>query len=43
MTGYLLEKTDDWEVSMFLPAIFFYITGAAVFAKYGSAEKQPWG
>ena len=43
LTGYLLEKTDNWEVSMFLPAVFFYITGAAVFAKWGTAEKQSWG
>jgi hypothetical protein len=28
---------------MFLPAIALYFSGAAVFAKFGSAEKQPWG
>ena len=43
LTGYLLEKTDNWEVSMFLPAVFFYVTGVAVFTKWGSAEKQSWG
>jgi cyanate permease len=43
LTGYLLERTDNWEVSMFAPAVFFYVTGAAVFAKWGSAEKQEWG
>ena len=43
LTGYLLERTDDWELSMFLPAIVLYFSGAAVFVKYGSAEKQPWG
>ena len=26
---------------MFLPAMILYYSGAAVFAKYGSAEKQP--
>ena len=30
LTGYLLEKTDNWEVSMFLPAIFFYVTVGAL-------------
>lgn len=43
LTGYLLERTDDWEFSMFVPAMILYYSGAAVFAKYGSAEKQPWG
>ena len=43
LTGYLLQRTDDWEFSMFLPAMILYYSGAAVFAKYGSAEKQPWG
>jgi len=43
LTGYLLQKTDNWEISMFLPAICFYFAGAAVFAKFGSAEKQSWG
>ena len=43
LTGYLLEKTDNWELSMFAPAVFFYFTGAAVFGKWGSADRQPWG
>ena len=43
LTGYLLAKTENWELSMFLPAIALYFSGAAVFAKFGSAEKQPWG
>ena len=40
LTGYLIRETGNWELSMFLPAIFFYITGTAVFAKYGSGERQ---
>ena len=43
LTGYLLQKTENWELSMFLPAIVLYFSGAAVFAKYGSGEKQAWG
>ena len=43
LTGYLLQKTENWELSMFLPAIALYFSGAAVFAKYGSGEKQAWG
>ena len=43
LTGYLLEMTDNWELSMFLPAVFFYVTGVGVFTKWGRAEKQSWG
>ena len=43
LTGYLLQKTENWELSMFLPAIALYFSGAAVFAKFGSGEKQAWG
>jgi len=40
LTGYLLKETDNWELSMFIPAMFFYITGTIVFTKYGSGERQ---
>ena len=43
LTGYLLEMTDNWELSMFVPAVFFYVTGVGVFTKWGRAEKQSWG
>ena len=43
LTGYLLQRTENWELSMFLPAIVLYFSGAAVFAKYGDGEKQSWG
>ena len=42
LTGYLIKETGNWELSMFLPAIFFYLTGTAIFAKYGSGERQPF-
>ena len=37
------EMTDNWELSMFVPAVFFYVTGVGVFTKWGRAEKQSWG
>ena len=43
LTGLLLQKTENWELSMFLPAIILYFSGAAVFAKWGDGEKQSWG
>ena len=42
LTGYLLKETDNWELSMFIPAMFFYVTGTIVFTKYGSGERQPF-
>jgi ACS family sodium-dependent inorganic phosphate cotransporter len=42
LTGYLLKETENWELSMFFPAMFFYVTGTIVFAKYGSGDRQPF-
>lgn len=42
LTGYLLKETDNWELSMFIPAMIFYVTGTIVFAKYGSGDRQPF-
>ena len=39
-TGLLFDKTDSWTLALFLPSIFFFITGSLVFALYGSAERQ---
>ena len=38
-TGWLLDNTDSWEVSLFAPCLFFYLTGILVYAKWGSAEE----
>ena len=27
LTGYLIKETENWELSMFAPSIFFYVTG----------------
>ena len=40
LTGYLIKETENWELSMFVPAMFFYFTGTLVFSKYGSGDRQ---
>ena len=42
LTGYLIKETENWELSMFAPSIFFYVTGTLLFAKFGSGERQPF-
>jgi MFS transporter, ACS family, solute carrier family 17 (sodium-dependent inorganic phosphate cotransporter), other len=39
-TGFLFDKTSSWTIALFLPSIFFFITGSLVFALYGTAERQ---
>ena len=39
-TGFLYDKTSSWEWSLFLPSIFFFLTGSLSFALYGSADRQ---
>ena len=36
-TGFMLDRTGDWSLSMFAPCIFFYITGAVVYSAFGSS------
>ena len=43
LTGWMLDRTDSWVLSLFVPCLFFYISGAAVYAKFGSAEPMPLG
>jgi ACS family sodium-dependent inorganic phosphate cotransporter len=39
-TGWLLDHTDhSWNLSMFLPCLFFYLSGCVVFLKWGSGEE----
>lgn len=38
-TGWLLDHTDSWNVSLFGPTLFFYVTGAWVYVRWGSAER----
>ena len=34
----VIDFTGDWTISMFIPTIFFYATGAAVYIAYGSSD-----
>ena len=38
-TGWLLDHTGSWSFSLFVPCLFFYLTGIGVYAKWGSAEQ----
>ena len=38
-TGWLLDHTDSWTISLFAPSLFFYTTGVLVYTKYGSGER----
>lgn len=40
LTGLLLDKTDNWALSLFGPMLFFQITGALIFSIFGSGENQ---
>lgn len=39
-TGFLYDKTSSWEWALFLPSVFFFLTGSLTFALFGSAERQ---
>ncbi|RLN09922.1 putative anion transporter 5, chloroplastic [Panicum miliaceum] len=43
LTGYLLDSTHSWSISLFAPAIFFYLTGTAVWLAFASSEPQDFG
>ncbi|KAJ3678409.1 hypothetical protein LUZ60_002212 [Juncus effusus] len=40
LTGYLLDSTHSWSLSLFAPSIFFYLTGTVVWLKFASSEPQ---
>eukprot|EP00271_Cylindrocystis_brebissonii_P015184 TRINITY_DN3738_c0_g3_i1.p1 TRINITY_DN3738_c0_g3~~TRINITY_DN3738_c0_g3_i1.p1 ORF type:complete len:115 (-),score=21.39 TRINITY_DN3738_c0_g3_i1:19-318(-) len=41
LTGVLLDKTaNSYNISLFAPAIFFYLVGALVWALFASSEPQ---
>ncbi|CAN6251231.1 unnamed protein product [Urochloa humidicola] len=40
LTGYLLDLTHSWSISLFAPAIFFYLTGTVVWLAFASSEPQ---
>jgi len=38
-TGALLDHTGSWTLALFIPSIFFFITGSIVFTLFGSGEQ----
>ena len=38
ITGYLLDETGSWNLSLFVPCLLFYFLGTCVYLKYGSGE-----
>ncbi|KAG5559487.1 hypothetical protein RHGRI_009127 [Rhododendron griersonianum] len=40
LTGYLLDSTHSWGISLFAPSIFFYLTGTIVWLAFASSKPQ---
>ncbi|KAG6502280.1 hypothetical protein ZIOFF_042169 [Zingiber officinale] len=40
LTGYLLDTTHSWSLSLFAPSIFFYLTGTLVWLTFASSKPQ---
>ncbi|KAL0289854.1 UNVERIFIED_CONTAM: putative anion transporter 6, chloroplastic [Sesamum angustifolium] len=40
LTGYLLDTTHSWAMSLFAPSIFFYLTGTVVWLALASSKPQ---
>ncbi|KAM6553289.1 hypothetical protein CsatB_014051 [Cannabis sativa] len=40
LTGYLLDITHSWSLSLFAPSIFFYLTGTVVWLAFASSKPQ---
>ncbi|XP_010454342.1 PREDICTED: probable anion transporter 6, chloroplastic [Camelina sativa] len=40
LTGFLLDSTHSWTMSLFVPSIFFYVTGTIVWLAFASSEPQ---
>ncbi|XP_071908626.1 probable anion transporter 6, chloroplastic [Coffea arabica] len=40
LTGYLLDSTHSWSMSLFAPSIFFYLTGTVVWLTFASSKPQ---
>ncbi|XP_068642892.1 probable anion transporter 6, chloroplastic [Aristolochia californica] len=40
LTGYLLDSTHSWSLSLFAPSIFFYLTGTVVWLAFASSKPQ---
>ncbi|XP_057750165.1 probable anion transporter 6, chloroplastic [Arachis stenosperma] len=40
LTGYLLDSTHSWSISLFVPSIFFYLTGTFIWLAFASSKPQ---
>ncbi|CAH8286234.1 unnamed protein product [Eruca vesicaria subsp. sativa] len=40
LTGFLLDSTHSWTLSLFVPSIFFYLTGTVVWLAFASSKPQ---
>ncbi|XP_004508421.1 probable anion transporter 6, chloroplastic isoform X2 [Cicer arietinum] len=40
LTGYLLDTTHSWSISLYAPSIFFYLSGTAVWLAFASSKPQ---
>ncbi|XP_075642780.1 putative anion transporter 6, chloroplastic [Castanea sativa] len=40
LTGYLLDSTHSWSISLFAPSIFFYLSGTLVWLVFASSKPQ---
>ncbi|KAK9102079.1 hypothetical protein Sjap_019333 [Stephania japonica] len=40
LTGFLLDSTHSWSLSLFAPSIFFYLTGTVVWLVFASSKPQ---
>ncbi|XP_054806017.1 probable anion transporter 6, chloroplastic [Prosopis cineraria] len=40
LTGYLLDSTHSWSISLFAPSIFFYLTGTLIWLVFASSKPQ---
>eukprot|EP00873_Tetraselmis_striata_P019471 jgi/Tetstr1/439735/TSEL_028154.t1 len=41
-TGYMLEKTGDWNLALFFPCILFFVTGFAAYMATGTGDRRPF-
>lgn len=39
-TGWLFDATGSWALALFLPSVFFFVTGSLAFTLFGSADRQ---
>ncbi|XP_051113822.1 probable anion transporter 6, chloroplastic isoform X2 [Andrographis paniculata] len=40
LTGYLLDSTHSWGISLFAPSVFFYLTGTVTWLTFASSKPQ---